>query len=96
MKFIFIAFLIVGFCAWAPWVTPEMAQTHIVGQFDTTSRAQNPLFDGSVCTLTSLTDIHKVAFGYDGHVVYDCEVSGHGESDVTYTFYGSVIGAPSK
>ncbi len=96
MKILAFVILLLAVCFWAPWASPEIATSNIQKVFTPAYRTSNPLYEGSVCTLDSLTLPTKVAFGYSAHATYECEISGPGEADITYTFYGSVIGAPSK
>lgn len=81
--------------AWCPWVNEKNAKEAIVRQFDTTFRDTKPIYSGA-CKLTSLTEMKKVWFGYDAKAKYDCEITGAGESVVTYTFYNGVLGVPTQ
>ncbi len=97
MKTILLLVIIaLGVCAWAPWVTPEMARANMEKQFDPGFRATKPLLSGGACTLVSLDGFHSVTFGYSATAAYDCEISGSGTTVLTYTFYGAVMGAPAK
>ncbi len=92
---LFLVLVILGFCAWAPWMSPIATTLAIQKQFSSEYRATNPLFTGE-CTLLEMGELQKEAFGYKTVVDYICEVSGEGTTSITHTFYGSVIGAPSK
>jgi hypothetical protein len=92
---LFLVLVTLAVCAWAPWMSPESTKLAIENQFSSEYRSTNPLFTGS-CTLLAMGDITKEAFAYKTTVDYICDVSGEGTTSITHTFYGSVIGAPSK
>ena len=96
MKILAFVILLLALCFWAPWTSPESATANIQKVFTSDYRSSNSLYAGSACTLESLTTPVKVAFGYSATATWDCEISGAGSGDITYTFYGSVMGAPSK
>lgn len=96
MKTILILVVIlIGVAAWCPWLKQDAVTAAITQQFDPAFRETKPLYSGP-CTLTNLSNVHKVAFGYKADISYDCEVSGAGMTSVTYTFYNTIMGVPSK
>lgn len=91
-----LVIITLGICAWAPWISPEIARANMEKQFDPGFRATKPLLSSGACTLTSLDGLHSVVFGYSATATYECEISGPGTNVLTYTFYGAVMGAPAK
>ncbi len=90
-----IVALLIGICAWAPWMKPEVAVKEIQKQFDTEYRANKPLYSGD-CTLLTMTPVRKTNFGYKADVTYTCELTGDGAGEVMYMFYDSVTGVPAE
>ncbi len=92
-----LALVIIGLalCAWAPWVKEEDARVAMERQYDASYREGKPLFSGA-CTLISLDNLHRGLFGYKATAHYNCEISGEGTTDMSYTFTGNVLGAPAQ
>jgi hypothetical protein len=73
MKNILILIIIlipIGYCIWAPWVTPEFALNSL--QKANTQEIANPPEGKKACTLKSMFKYEKAVFGANVIARYEC------------------------